>query len=63
MWPIAKANFLFEETNRFLGFAGDNQAVPFQLAEHGKYLNALPGCPNDLNFRKSIEYPNGPGND
>jgi hypothetical protein len=42
MWPVAEADFLFEEADLIPCFARINRRGAFQLAQGAEYFNALP---------------------
>jgi hypothetical protein len=55
VWPIAKTNLLFEQSNQLPRLARVNQACAFNLTETVEYLDTLPGCSDDLSVRFTVE--------
>ena len=57
--PVAEPDFLFEEADQFAGFAWDDDAPTFELAQRIENLDPLPWRPCDLDVGPEVEGMNG----
>ena len=57
--PVAEPDFLFEEAYQFTGFALNDDARTFKLAQRIENLDPLPWRPDDPNVGPEIEEVNG----